>query len=75
MEAVSIVSLEKETGRLKQGYDAWDVRGRLVLRTLAMSRVLRHKVSYFRVNTTGKVYALESRHKSVEVPPGLIEWK
>lgn len=73
--AVSIVSLEKEMGRLKQGYDVWDSRGRLVLRTLVMKRVLRRKASYFRVNSTGKVYALESRYKSIEVPAGAITWK
>lgn len=72
---VSIVSLERETGRLKVGYDVWDCRGRLILRTLALSKVLRRRASYFRVNQTGKIYQLESRHKSVEIPRGVIEWR
>jgi hypothetical protein len=73
MQAV-LVELEKEFGRLRQGYDVWDARGRLVLRTLVMKRVLRRKAAYFRVNSTGKIYALESRFKSVEVPAGSIAW-
>lgn len=72
---VSFVSLERVTGRLNMGYDVWDVRGRLVLRTLALSRVLRRRASYFRVNATGRIYALESRHKSVEIPAAAIEWR
>lgn len=72
---VAIVSLERETGRLRQGYDVWNVRGELVLRTLALSRVLRRRASYFRVNSTGRIYQLESRHKSVEIPAGAIAWK
>jgi len=72
MQAV-LVELEKEFGRLRQGYDVWDARGRLVLRTLVMKRVLR-KAAYFRVNATGKIYALESRFKSIEVPAGAIAW-
>ncbi len=74
-QAVSIVSLERETGRLRTGYDVWDVRGKLVLRTLVMKRVLQRRASYFRVNATGKIYALESRQKSVEVPAGAITWR
>jgi len=74
MQDVSIVSLEKEFGRLRQGFDVWDARGRLVLRTLVMKRVLRRKAAYFRVNSTGKIYALESAWKSVEVPAGSITW-
>lgn len=70
----SFVSLEKEFGRLKQGYDVWDCRGRLVLRTLVMKRVLTRRAAYFRVNSTGKVYALESRFRSVEMPAGSITW-
>jgi len=73
MQAV-LVELEKEFGRLRQGYDVWDARGRLVLRTLVMNRVLRRKAAYFRVNATGKIYALESRFKSIEVPAGAIAW-
>ena len=72
--AVSFVELEKEFGRLRQGYDVWDARGRLVLRTLVMSRVLRRRAAYFRVNATGKIYALESRFRSVEMPAGSITW-
>jgi hypothetical protein len=74
MQDVSIVSLEKEFGRLRQGFDVWDTRGRLVLRTLVMARVLRRKAAYFRVNSTGKIYALESRFRSVEMPAGSITW-
>ena len=74
MERVSIVSLEKEFGRLRTGYDVWDCRGRLVLRTLVMARVLRRKAAYFRVNSTGKIYALESRFRSIEMPAGSITW-
>jgi hypothetical protein len=74
MEAV-LVELETVTGRLKQGYDVWDARGRLVLRTLVMKRVLRRRASYFRVNSTGKIYALESAHKSIEVPREAIAWR
>ena len=74
MQDVSIVSLEKEFGRLRQGFDVWDARGRLVLRTLVMKRVLRKKAAYFRVNSTGKIYALESPWKSVEMPAGSITW-
>jgi hypothetical protein len=73
--AVSIVSLERVTGRLNMGYDVWDCRGRLILRTLAISKVLRRRASYFRVNQTGKIYQLESRHKSIEIPRGAIEWR
>lgn len=72
---VSLVSLERETGRLKTGYDVWDVRGKLVLRTLVLKRVLRRKASYFRVNATGKIYALESRQKSIEIPAEAITWR
>jgi len=72
---VAIVSLERETGRLKQGYDVWDVRGKLVLRTLVLKRVLRRKVCYFRVNTTGKVYALDGRQTSVEISADAIAWR
>jgi hypothetical protein len=75
VEAVTLIALERETGRLKTGYDVWDRSGRLVLRTLAMSRVLRRRSAYFRVNATGKIYQLESRHKSVELPPGSVAWK
>lgn len=75
MNDVSLVSLERETGRLRQGFDVWDVRGRLVLRTLVMKRVLRRRASYFRVNSTGKIYALESPQRSIEVPAGAIAWK
>jgi hypothetical protein len=74
MEHVAIVSLEKEFGRLRQGFDVWDARGRLVLRTLVMKRVLSRRAAYFRVNSTGKVYALESRFRSVEMPAGSITW-
>ena len=74
MEAV-LVELENVTGRLKQGYDVWDVRGKLVLRTLAMKRVLRRRECYFRVNSTGRIYALESRSKSIEVPRDTIAWR
>jgi hypothetical protein len=74
MEHVSFVSLEKEFGRLRQGFDVWDARGRLVLRTLVMKRVLSRRAAYFRVNATGKVYALESRFRSVEMPAGSITW-
>lgn len=70
-----IIALERETGRLKQGFDVWDVRGKLILRTLAMSKVLRRRASYFRVNATGKIYALESKFKSVEIPAAAIAWK
>ena len=74
MEAV-LVELENPMGRLKQGYDVWDVRGRLVLRTLVMKRVLRRRDCYFRVNSTGRIYALESRSKSIEVPRDTISWR
>jgi hypothetical protein len=70
-----IVALERETGRLKQGFDVWDVRGKLILRTLSMAKVLRRRASYFRVNSTGKIYALESKFKSVEIPSDSIGWK
>jgi hypothetical protein len=73
--ATALVSLERETGRLKQGYDVWDVRGKLILRTLVMKRVLRHKASYFRVNATGKIYAVESKYKTVEMPAGSVAWR
>jgi hypothetical protein len=75
MEAVAIVALERETGRLRQGFDVWNADGKLILRTLAMSKVLRRRASYFRVNATGKIYQLESRHKSIEIPAGAIAWK
>ena len=75
MDAVSFVSLERETGRLRQGFDVWDARGRLVLRTLVMKRVLRRRASYFRVNATGKIYALESAQRSIELPAGAVVWK
>lgn len=71
---VAFVELEKEFGRLRQGYDVWDARGRLVLRTLVMKRVLSRKAAYFRVNSTGKIYALESRFRSVELPAGAVTW-
>jgi len=71
--AVAFVELEKEFGRLRVGFDVWDARGRLVLRTLVMKRVLR-KAAYFRVNATGKIYALESRFRSVELPAGAVTW-
>lgn len=73
--ATAIVSLEREFGRLKSGYDVWDRDGRLILRTLVISRVLRRRASYFRVNSTGKIYALESKTKSVEVPAAAITWR
>ena len=76
MNACAIVaSLERETGRLRYGFDVWDARGRLVLRTLVMKRVLKRKACYFRVNATGKIYALESKERSIEVPAGAIEWR
>lgn len=74
MEAV-LVELENPTGRLKQGFDVWDTRGKLVLRTLAMKRVLRRRECYFRINSTGRIYELQSRSKSVEVPREAIAWK
>jgi hypothetical protein len=75
MEAVAVVALERETGRLRYGFDVWNAEGKLVLRTLAMSKVLRRRASYFRVNATGKVYQLENRFKSVEIPASAIAWK
>ena len=75
METAVFVELENPTGRLKQGFDVWDVRGKLVLRTLVMKRVLRRRECFFRVNATGRIYALESRSKSIEVPRDTIAWR
>jgi hypothetical protein len=64
---VELVSLEDPGIRLRQGYDAWDVRGRFVFRTMRLGRIFQRRAAYFRVNGTGKVYKVFSRDKTVEV--------
>jgi hypothetical protein len=74
--AVDIRPIElEETGfRFRTGYTVWNAKGRFILQTESMARVLRRRAAYFRVNQTGRVYELESRHKSVELPIAAIRW-
>jgi hypothetical protein len=67
---MELVALEDPGIRLRQGYDAWDVRGRFVFRTMRLGRIFQRRAAYFRVNGTGKVYRVFSRLKTVEVRVG-----
>lgn len=53
--------------RPRSGYDAWDADGRFRFRTLYQNSVFQRRPAFFRVNSTGKVYRLVSRWKTVEV--------
>lgn len=61
------VALEDPGVRLRQGFDAWGRDGLLRFRALALATVFRRRAAYFRVNSTGKVYRVISRDKTVEV--------
>jgi len=64
---VEKVVLEDAGIRPRQGFDAWDREGKLAFRTMQMSNVFRRHAAFFRVNSTGKVYRVVSRYKTVEV--------
>lgn len=69
LEAIpmELVSLEDPGIRLRQGFDAWDARGRFAFRTMRLGRIFQRRAAYFRVNATGRVYKVFSREKTVEV--------
>lgn len=55
------------------GFDAWAPDGSFKFRTLNMGRIFHRRAAYFRVNTTGKVYRVYSRWKTVEVRAAFSE--
>jgi hypothetical protein len=70
-----MIALEDTGFRFRQGYTVWNSRGKIVLETASINRVLARRASYFRVNATGRVYELVSRQKTVELPARAIRWK
>ncbi len=64
------MGLENPGIRPRQGFDAWDMDGVFRFRTLILANVFKRKAAYFRVNQTGKVYRVVSRHKTIEVQMG-----
>ncbi len=69
------VSLERTGFSLPNGFDVWNAKGKLILRTLSINRVLARRAAYFRVNDSGRIFELVSRQKSVEIPADAIEWR
>jgi hypothetical protein len=53
----------------RAGYDAWRRDGSFAFRTLRQSEVFSRRAAFFRVNSTGRVYRIFSRWKTVEVQP------
>jgi KaiC/GvpD/RAD55 family RecA-like ATPase len=72
---LKVASLEHPGVQLRHGYDAWNGRGRLIVRTLSAVAMWKRKPAYFRVNDTKKFYAVLSRERTEEIPAAAIEWK
>jgi hypothetical protein len=64
---MDVVALEDAGIRPRWGFDAWDKDGRFKFRCAQMKYVFFRRAKYFRVNSTGKIYRIESRYKTVEV--------
>jgi hypothetical protein len=58
---------------VRVGFDCWRRDGSLAFRTLRQSEVFARRAAYFRVNSTGEVYRIVSRYKTVRVRPQFVQ--
>ena len=73
MELMDTIALESPGIRLKNGFDVWDAKGKLVLRTISRNAVFKRRAGYFRENSTGKVYRVISRDRTEQLRG--VEWR
>lgn len=70
----AVAVLEYPGITLRVGYAAWNDKGRLLIAAAPQAAMWRRKPAYFRVNETGKFYAVLSRHHTEEIPATAIQW-
>lgn len=58
---------------VRVGFDCWRKDGSIAFRTLRQAEVFSRRAAYFRVNSTGEVYRIVSRYKTVRVRPRFIQ--
>lgn len=67
--------LERPPFSIRFGWDAWNAKGDFLTRATSEAAMWKRNPSYFRVNSSGLVYAVISRERTAEIPAGAIRWR
>jgi len=68
------IVLERANFHWSQGYDYW-TRDGSIRHTLKIGIIFGRRARFFRVNATGRIFRILSRHETVEIPAEAIAWR